>query len=314
MRKLLVVYNTCGLSRRPNIGSYLQSLQSILNQDFEDFEVAISACMNDPSDIQLLKSQLQDAISYNEIREIVPVNVSFNHTVLKCVEKYGEFEGYIYIDSGVSFDNQTDALSKLYDLYQSGPYGIVVSRVDRDSGFETWFNSSDYGEDLFADGSHLEIPVGKCVNLHSQIFHNEMLTAYGRIVPDIFAGQCTESVFSFLCAALGKKFIVHKDVILRHETAMDGASIGFSPYGWETQGRKKFDHPFGTSESIVDIVNRGAEFGMGYEELQGILMHDKEKFDENGFSLDSRLKDYIRDNLFLREDQFSYNNIDHAFV
>ena len=314
MRKLLVVYNTCGLSNRSNIGPYLQSLQSILQQDFDDFEVALSACMNAPVDIELIRSQLLDAISYNEIKEVVPVNISFNHTVLKCVEKYGEFEGYMYIDSGVSFDNQREALLKLYDLYKSGPYGIVASRVDRDSGFETWFDSTDYGEDLFSSGDHLDIPVGKCVNLHSQIFHNEMLSTYGRIVPDIFAGQCTESVFSFLCAALGKKFIVHKDVVLRHETAMDGASIGFSPYGWEMQGKKKFDHPFGTSDSIIDIVHKGAEFGMGYEELQGILIHDPEKFDENGFCLDDRLKSYIRDNLFLREDQFSYNNINHTFV
>ena len=314
MNRLLVVFNTCGLSNRCNVASYLNSINSILNQDLDGVRVVLSSCMNQPNDIGMLQAQLGDSIDYNLIHEILPVNVTFNHTVLECVKRRGEFDGYMYIDSGIDFQEQPTALGKLYELYQSGPSGMVSSRVDRDSGFETWFNSSDYGEDLFADGSHLEIPVGKCVNLHSQIFHNEMLTAYGRIVPDIFAGQCTESVFSFLCAAINTKFIVHKDVVLLHNTAMDGGSFGFSPHQWEVSGRKRYDHPFGISGSIVDIVQKGAEFGMGYEELQGILMHDVSKFDEDGFATDERLKPYIRDNLFLNKDVFDYDAVSNTFI
>ena len=53
---------------------------------------------------------------------------------------------------------------------------------------------------------------------------------------------------------------------------------------------------------------------MGYEELQGILMHDVSKFDEDGFATDERLKPYIRDNLFLNKDVFDYDAVSNTFI
>ena len=70
---------------------------------------------------------------------------------------------------------------------------------------------------------------------------------------------------------------------------------------------------FRTEESILDIIGRGIEFGMGYEELQGIINHNPDKYDMDGYAIDDRLKSYIRDNLYLKTHQFDYNSINHNF-
>ena len=77
MNRLLVVFNTCGLSNRCNVGSYLNSINSILNQDLDGVRVALSSCMNQPNDIGMLQAQLGDSIDSNLNHEILPVNVTF---------------------------------------------------------------------------------------------------------------------------------------------------------------------------------------------------------------------------------------------
>ena len=312
MKKLLIVYNTCGLSGRANIQGYLSSLQSIKDQDIEDVEIAVSSCMNSSSDMEAIREAFPD-VSINIIHETVPVSVTFNHTVQKCVEKFGEFEGYMFIDSGINFEGQTTAIRELYELFKSDSYGMVAARTDDDMGFDDWFKTDMVGEELFRDG-HMTVPVGAAVNLHAQIFSNEMLKHYNNVLPDIFAGQCMESVFSFLCAAMKSKWAVHKDIVLKHLTGMDGPSSGFSPNEWQIMGNVRWDHMFGTDESIIDIVGRGIEFGMGYEENQSIAVHDPSQFDGNGYCTNEELKDYIRDNMFLKPSQFDYNNIKNEFI
>ena len=63
MKKLLIVYNTCGISGRSNIEGYISSLNSILRQDIEDVEVVVSACMNSASDIAALKETFPDMLN-----------------------------------------------------------------------------------------------------------------------------------------------------------------------------------------------------------------------------------------------------------
>lgn len=298
MNKLLVIYNTCGIYGRDNTGQYEESLNSILNQDLEGCKVALSSCLNNPFHIDTLQKTFEGRVNFNIINEQLPVNVTFNQTVNKYVKEFGEFEGYVFVDSGITLGSDPTILTQLYDLFKSGPYGMVSARTDDDMGFDQWYKTDMLGQKLF--DNHLIIDVGMAVNLHVQIFGNSILKHYGGLMPDIFAGQCTESVFSFLCAALKQKWVVHKDVVLKHYTGMDGASSGFEPHRWQAEGRNRWDHLFGTEESILDIVRRGIEYGMGYEEVQKIVLHNPDKFDKDGFALDDRLKDYIRDELFLQ--------------
>jgi len=318
MNKLLAVYNICGINGRPNLPRYLNSIDSILEQDLDDVKVVVSSCLNNSADITFLQNQFGDRVSFNVISEVLPVNVTFNHSVKKCVKKFGEFETYLFIDSGIDFQNQKEAFRELYNLYKAGPYAMVSARADGDTGFLTWFrerlgiDTDDRGDSLFANG-HMVLPIGSAINLHTQIFSNDLLQEYGRLIPDIFAGQCTESVFSFLCAAIKKKWIIHEGIVLNHLTGMDGASSGFAPHLWEwVDHNPRWDHPFRVS-SVVEIVKKGVQFGMGYEELQDIVLHRPDKFDEEGYALDERLKDYIKNNMFLNQQQIDYDDITHTF-
>lgn len=311
MSDLLVVFNTCGINRaKENYIQYMFNIQSILDQRFPNMKVAVSSCMNSDNAKTYLMNAFGDTLAYNFIDDSLPVSVTFNHTVQKCIEKYGNFKGYLYVDSGVDFVGDVEYISKLYDLFQNDNYAMVSSRVTHDGGFDIWFDGQE--ESLFKDNV-FDIPVGRAINLHVQIFHHDMLNAYNHILPDIFAGQCMESTFSFLCAALKKKWGVRGDVVLTHNTSMDGASSGFLPFVWERQGKNKWDHMFRTEESILDIIGRGVEFGMGYEELQGIINHDPDKYDMDGYAIDDRLKSYIRDNLYLNKHQFDYGKINYNF-
>ena len=87
--KMLVVYNTCGFSGRENTAWYINCINNILNQDFDNFEVVLSSCGNSMPVIKKLLQTFGKKITYNITKERMTVNQSFNHTVQKCVEKYG---------------------------------------------------------------------------------------------------------------------------------------------------------------------------------------------------------------------------------
>ena len=69
-----------------------------------------------------------------------------------------------------------------------------------------------------------------------------------------------------------------------------------------------------TPNRDIKIVNKGIKYGMGYEELQEIVMHNPDLYDENGYSKDDRLSGYIRDNLFLSQQQFNYSQMNSQFI
>ena len=319
MNKTLVVYNTCGVTGRANDNYYLYAIDSLLKQNFDNYAVAVSSCMNSQATRDTIQSNFKQYISYNFIDELVPVSVSFNHTVLKCIEKYGEFESYIFVDSGINLNKKPNVVRQVYELFKSGSYGMVSARAENDTGLWEWFDSGKHIDDreshskLFVK-EHLKIPVGKAFNLHLQLFSNKIYKEYGnKILPDIFAGQCMESTFSFLCSAIKSNWIIHQDIELEHLTGMDGASSGFWPHLWEQQGNKKWDHLFRTKESIIDIIERGKKYGMGYEEISNIVLHDESQFDENEFCVNDELKEYIKNNLFLSRELLDYGKIQHSF-
>src|SRR5580698_3081016 len=103
--KLLIVYNTMGLGGNENIPYYVDALRSLLYQQVPGHEVkiALSACC--PSQMWIIQSQntFGKAINYNFILENLPLSVTFNHTVDKMIERYGNFDGYLYVDSGITF-------------------------------------------------------------------------------------------------------------------------------------------------------------------------------------------------------------------
>ena len=307
--KLLVVYNTCGFSGREHVDWYIDCINNILNQDFEDFKVVVSSCGNSKRIKAALLRTFKNKVSYNFTNDRLTVNHTFNHTVQKCVEEFGEFEGYLYVDSGVNFKDNKEVLKKSYELFKSGPYGMVTLQANNDTGFKEWLDI-----DGTVTEENLEIPIGRACNLHTQIFSNEIFKAYdNKIIPDIFIAYCTESVFSFVAAGANQKWVILKDLVLEHLKSVDGATSGFHHIGSRGDSTNNLFGNLDVREIVSD--SEAWDSGFGYEEMQGVFFHDREKYDENGFVKDpERLKEFIRTRMFLDKSMFDYNNIVHKFV
>lgn len=310
-QEFLVVYNMCGLRGNENSDYYIRAINSILNQTYKSTIVLSGCCLSETTKVKL-QTSFGDKVSFFWIDKIYPVPVTFNAAVLMARQTFGPYEGYMYVDSGCVFTKSTD-MESLYRGF-SKDVGMYAARVDHDSGYEDWFGNIITENDMFpqtlASAPKLldfTIPLGKTVNLHTQVFSESIVEAYGRPYPDIFAGYCSESVFSFLCAAIKTKFKVCGNVVAHHQH-LDGQSAGFHPAAWQAQGKNTLDHPY-LVDSIVEIMKRGQEFGLGYEELHSVVMHDEKCFDKDGFSTDGRLAHFIKENLFLQPDKLNYDTI-----
>lgn len=306
--KILVVYNTCGFSGREKVSWYIKCINSILNQSFDGFQVVISCCGNSKSTITALLKEFKERVSFNFTNDRITVNQSFNHTVQKTVEKFGEFESYLYVDSGINFGEDSLVLQKTWDLYKSGPYGMVTVQASNDTGFGPWFDIDGNIRD-----ENFEIPIGRACNLHTQLFSNEIFKAYDKkIIPDIFIAYCTESVFSFVAAGVSQKWVILKDLVLDHLKSVDGATCGFNHIGPKGDSTNNLFCDLDIHEIVKNP--EAWESGFGYEEMQGVFFHNKEKY-ENGFVKEpERLKEFIRLNMFLKEGCFDYSKVTYRFV
>jgi hypothetical protein len=306
--KMLVVYNTCGFGRQENVEWYIDCIKNILKQDFDDFHVVLSSCGNSLPVIKRLLQEFSGKISFNFTKDKITVNQSFNHTVQMAVQQFGEFESYLYVDSGINFRDQTTALEDAWNLFKSGPYGMVTLQASNDTGFKPWF-----GHEGHFTEEHFEIPIGRACNLHTQLFSNEIFKSYdNKIIPDIFVAYCTESVFSFVAAGVSQKWIIMKDLVLEHLKSVDGATAGFNHVGPKGDSTNNL---FGGLD-IKQIVAKPEAWdsGFGYEEMQGVFPHNPEKY-ENGFAKEpEKLKEFIRENMFLSKSVFDYSNLEYKFV
>lgn len=241
-----------------------------------------------------------NAISYNFIPGRYPLGVTFNDSVDQMVAKFGEFDGYLYVDSGISLWGQWQLVEYMAQEHKKSNNAITAVMTSNDTGFEWWGIP-------YEDGPYT-LPVGKAFNMHFQIFDESWRKAYGRILPDLFASDTSESVFTFMAAAIKKRVSIRREVSVLHVHSMDGASSGF---------RGKILFPGQPSQKDMNqIYAEGKEFGFGYEECnpEKPWAHDPLKFDAEGNALDERLLPFMRENLFVHPPLFDYATITREFL
>lgn len=308
--KLLVVYNTCEISHM-NLWWYMDCLRNLLRQNYDNFQVVVSGCKITSATKAALKATFKDSLWYNYIEDVVPVNVTFNHTVKVVTEKMGKFDGYIYVDSGMNTQNHRNVLEEINLRSSTRQFGMVTVQPSTDTGYQMWFGKPEIG---FAfTGEDFVVPVGKACPLHFQYFDHRLLEYYGRLIPDIFKTFCTESTFSFLNAALGLKWVFVKDLVVSHNKASDG------PCGLVNQkyyGDKETWNCLLGDLDIKDLImnDEGKRLGMGYEEAQNVFMHDPACYDENGFAKNPELKAFIKKNLFVPPTIVDYDQLTYKLI
>tara|TARA_R110000824_G_scaffold30225_2_gene99739 strand:+ start:2101 stop:3063 length:963 start_codon:yes stop_codon:yes gene_type:complete len=314
-KRYLIVYNTCGISGKDNSQYYVDAIKTINNQNFTNYKLAVSSCKNSDEQIQKILDNCRiDFV--NKIDDILPVNITFNDTVRECIKQFGEFEAYLYLDSGIKFTNENQ-LSDLIDTYESDNCGMVSSQVDNDFGW-CWFGLNEYSKPVLAQD--VLVPIGRACNLHCQLFSKEIFEYYGNVIPDIFRSYCTESVFSFINAALKKRWIISSKVRVHHAfnvpggspndgDGLDGHSSGFrAPHGtWDDV------YPPHTMKEIVEL-EEGTQYGFGYEELRGIKLHNQECFDENFYCTNDDLKLFLKKYLYRKKSDFDYEKINKRTI
>lgn len=318
-KRLLAVYNMCEIGGRGNVPYYVDAIRSLLLQNAlggpgKNYHIALSGCLMTYETSGALQQTFGDYLSYNFIHEQHPLSITFNDTINQMVAKHGPFDGYLYIDSGITFWDpmgRYDAVQALWDIHEKNGNAITAAFPSNDDGHQWWGIQYRPGEDYV-------FPVGKTTNMHCQIFDESWRKSFGRILPDIFADHTMESCFSGMAAAINKKMMITQKVNLLHNHSMDGASIG---------SRNKHMHPdyiaasnmsptvllYKTKKDMDKRYQEGFQYGFGYEECKEFWRHDPDKFDENG-AKDSKLREFYRNELFLKSHEFDYSQIKRIFV
>jgi hypothetical protein len=315
--KILAVYNTCEIRGVGNIPFYVNSIQSLLSQNLvpgDSFKICISACA--PSDMWIIQSQntFGPAVSYNFVKDHVPVSITFNDSVAKMEEAYGQFDAVLYLDSGITFwdpCHRYDALKTMLDVHRNGPYAMTAAMPSNDAGFEWWgipYNNQDY-----------VIPLGKTTNLHCQLFDKSWRDAYGKILPDVFASHCMESAFTGMAAAIHRKFIITKQVNPLHIHSLDGASS--STLGQVKSDRFPMSVTFETGgqwfkhkKTVDEKYREGHALGFSLEECKPWWPHNPEAFDEHGYAKSEELAKFFKKELFLTTEEFDYKSLYSSFI
>jgi hypothetical protein len=312
--KVLVVYNTCGI-KCDNTDWYIKCINSLLNQDFDDFKVVLSSCLNSPECFKQVYDTFRDKISYCYHAEPHTVNITFNKTVQECVKRFGEFESYLYVDSGCSFGDQTDILEKAYKNFKLNEYGILSIQTDTDTGFQgLGLNFKNDAQEAQVVGKDYIIPLGKAINLHLNIFHNDLYKLCEKIIPDVFAAHCTESTFNYLCASVNRRWAIMKDVMVSHRKSLDGATLCV-PH-WSPVHRNRWNNLL-YGRNALDFINNKEVYrvGLGYEECNNILNYNPGAYDSDNVPLDrDGLTRVIKEFLFLTEKELDYNQFKTKFI
>lgn len=311
MKKILVVFNCSGILR-DLLDMWLSHIETILNQDYENFIICISGCKvseSSKTNIINFQNKYPNKVCSVFYDVIYPVNVTFNKTCQIMNEKQ-DFDCFMYVASDVSFGEDRSVIRKLSELHYSKNYAITSAVVDYDSGISNWLGGDVLNNIL--NENHFEIPIGKTCNLHCMIFDKSIFDAYNKkILPDIFRTFCTESVFSFVAASLSKKMVIHnKSVFLRHLGHTDGSSGGFQI----PSGRAGYQDLYLCDKPVelLLLTDEAKECGFGYENW--VLPPNMDLYDENHNHKNPKiLYDFCKKSIYLSDEKLDYKNIIYSF-
>ena len=131
----LVVYNTCGI-KKDNTDAYITSLRLILDSKTDNtFKLVMSSCKNSDDCVGAVEKEFGESVEIIRVATPYPVNITYNNACITMVKKYGEFKGFLYVDSGVNFvDNK--ALDLAFKSFIKNEYIMMSIQVNNDHGFE----------------------------------------------------------------------------------------------------------------------------------------------------------------------------------
>lgn len=310
----LIVYNLCGL-KRDNYDKWVENIESFLTSKRETptyegenhFDFIVSACNVQPATKDKLKVFCkQKNLKLAFIDEVLPVNVTFN---LNCLRNPG-YDYYVYCASDVNAMGQIHIIQKLKRFHNVNNNAITGAYVIGDTLHVKY---SFYKEDL-KKGIDVTFRPGEGFNCHFVMFDKCLIEAYGALMPDVFAGPCTESVFYYVTEAIKRRLgmLNAVELSLFHPEAsqdLDGSSSGFKEgYGYKQLYKSKlsFADRFLTAEV--------KQSGFGYEEVYNVLNHDKSLYKNNKCIDPEKLYKIVKKTVYLNKQELDYDKLKYNKV
>ena len=327
---ILIVYNTCTIGGGENSAEWENNLSTIQRQNFDNFKVVVSECrgsVRDKPNMDIFVDKVNRAeYCYNIIYENLPVHITFNHSVREMVKRFGKFEYYMHITSGIGFTNQHDLQNIYIFLKVNDDIAVLILAAENDNVFRP-----DCGHDFnFILDKSYHMKPGYRVNQHCSIYSNHYYESYDeKIRPDIYVGNAIEPTFSYLTSAIGKKYVICPLSVcgpLVHKRTADGkGNPGISNRRWFVKFYTEKLNADGVliddSDVVIPFRERLEELGVfiDYPKDSGVInsnnpfLSDEQKeilennFGEDGISTDEeyikKLHKLLKKELFIQENE-----------
>lgn len=332
-KDLLIVLNIFGISSNENeqIEMYLHALKSILwhinkNNLQNSVRLVVSSVMSSENCINTIKQKFGDSLSIFSYDDRYTVQVSCNKTILASIEQFEEeYEGYLYVSSGILLPPIEDLLPRIISKNNSGEYGIIQLQTDQDQGYEWLGKGNQYNTINFSED--YQIPIGNHCNFHIAVLNKSLKDYYGHPITDVHGLCCMESGLPYTSYALRKKYILLGNSECMHFTSFDSfrkmININKPMIGHNKPG-VNCGLLWGRTREEFLSDKEGIESGMGYypgpiannvPDWNGVVLpHNREKYDENCLSLDERLKEAVKRRYYTNKLEIDYNNIFYKFI
>lgn len=321
-KDLLIVYNIFGATEYEMYDKHLKTIISNLKKYNTEntIRLVVSACLKSIECLNKIKENFGDYLTIILYDERLPVQVTFNKTVLTSIEMFQEdYEAYLYMSGDSHFlDDTKDILPRLIEKNKTGEYGII--HLETDDDYMGFFGTFDF---LARSNHDRKIPLGNWNNFIVGSLHKSLKEFYGVPMPDVHGVCQMEPTLSYACSALRKKYIVMGNSLLGHFVGSDSTVPRLNSRGQEYKDRGVNCGLMWGRTFAKDILSdiEAINAGLGYypynnNELQpeNWIPHDKSKFDENELSIDENLKFGVKRCFYTNKNEIDYDTIIYEII
>lgn len=229
----------------------------------------------------------------------VPVYISFN-LCIKHFNTLNKYDYFIYSSEDCVMTLENDLTNILSDFKYSPNVGQVTGLVNLDNTiFYKHYDAHKKNAQPF------KIQLSESINMHFSVWSYEFMSKYDFKYVDVLTAYATESLYTFLHAAVGTEWVHCRKVLLSHQRSKKPKGY----LGYEV---------FKQYRSIESIFKPGMDVGLGFECWMASLRSEKRKhwypikkgvYSKRGVcKKPDRLHEYIKNNLFIPKDVFDYDS------
>tara|TARA_R110000851_G_scaffold333049_2_gene510890 strand:+ start:1153 stop:2151 length:999 start_codon:yes stop_codon:yes gene_type:complete len=327
--RILVVYNTCGLSIEPDERHWIKEIEMLLAQSMPGVHIVHSDCGTSAEKRSVVKDYFGTKISYYHTPEGLPVQQTCNHAIKNVIKQKGRFEFYCYLGAGINMWHEHHLAYAYKLMKEEGDIGKCDFHVIRHPSIEQRMEEMHPPRDfyMFIQSNPKEkcftLKPGQRVNNHCAMFSDKFCKAFNdRILPDCFAGNGAEGVYTFLTSCVDTRHIVMSYKYcpsVHHFPDLDGANQFLLEKGEERT--YFYDWVYNNSVNLDELNRKGSKWGFTTDTPENeycSLQVPREEFNKHGLpktkQQQEKLYELISKNIFISNKYLDYDKIQHEFI